>query len=47
MLSLGLFLPLVLTALTVSWHNHDIRTSCFRFCKRAFCPNIFANHDAN
>ena len=25
MLSLGLFLPLVLTALTVSWHNHDIR----------------------
>lgn len=25
MLALGLFLPLVLTALTVSWHNHDIR----------------------
>lgn len=25
MLALGLFLPLVLTALTVAWHNHDIR----------------------
>ena len=25
MLSLGLFLPLVLTALSVSWHNPDIR----------------------
>jgi len=29
MLALGLFLPLVLTASTVSWHNHEIRNICF------------------